>query len=366
MKILNVRSPYFIEVDETDQVAAQVKLWIWHKGETEPTDATYTLEKKIVSDASPAIVFNIASFIAEKIMPIDAEPRVAPHEESNDVWVYVHAEWNYQLDGDKTWYPVREINYIGVNGFTSYMGGANQVTNGPIVYLTNPDIKQYYNEDLPQIDLPYFNVLIEHDGESLTEVKWTNRRTLSSSTRVILDDSFPADTYMFMIPAKDAGISDHNFGNDVTIESELIETMQPTVTFLPICEAKYTPVICEFINRYGGWQFLTFFKAQTNSLQVENSTFQLLPDNWDYNPLRNQFQSFNFKGKQSVTLNTGWVDENFANVITDLMLSETVLLDNKPVNVKSKSTALKTRLKDKNINYTIDFEYSYNLINDVV
>jgi hypothetical protein len=135
---------------------------------------------------------------------------------------------------------------------------------------------------------------------------------------------------------------------------------------IPICEGKYTPVVCEFLNRFGGWQFLTFFKAQTNSLQTENSTFHLLPDALDYNPLRNQFQSFNFSGKQSVTLNTGWVDENFANVITDLMLSETVLLDNKPVNVKSKSTALKTRIKDKNINYTIDFEYSYNLINDVI
>jgi hypothetical protein len=101
-------------------------------------------------------------------------------------------------------------------------------------------------------------------------------------------------------------------------------------------------------------------------LQIENSTFHLLPDALDYNPLRNQFQSFNFSGKQSVTLNTGWVDENFANVITDLMLSETVLLDNKPVNVKTKSTNLKTRIKDKNINYTIDFEYSYNIINDVI
>lgn len=366
MKILNVRSPYFIEVDQTDQVAAQVKLWIWHKGETEPTEPTYTLEKNIVSAESPAIVFNIAPYIAEKISPIDAEPREAPHQESNDVWVYVHAEWNYQLADDKTWYPVREINYIGVNGFTSYLGGANQATTAPIAYLTNPDIVQYFNEDLAQVDLPYFNLLIEHDGDSLTEVKWTNRRSLSSTTQTLLDGSNPADTYMFMIPAKNNEIADHNFGNDIIIESELTETIQPIVTMIPICEAKYTPVSCEFINRYGGWQFLTFFKAQTNNLQIENSNFQLLPDNWDYNPLRNQFQSFNFSGKQSVILNTGWVDENYANVISDLMLSETVLLDNKPVNVKTKSTALKTRLKDKNINYTIEFEYSYNLINDVV
>jgi hypothetical protein len=366
MKILNVRSPYFIEVEEGDQVAAQLKIWIWHKGETEPTEATYTLEKNIVSAASPLIIFNIAPYIAEKIMPIDADPRAYAHEESNDVWVYVRAEWYYNVVDDKTWVLVRELSCIGVNGFTSYLGGVNQDTTGKIAYLTNPDIYQYYNEATVQDDLPYFNVLIEHDGVSLTEAKWTNRRYATSSTQVLLDDSFAADTYMFMIPAKDAGIADHNYGNDVIIESELVETIQPTVTFLPICEAKYTPVTCEFINRYGGWQFLVFFKAQTNSLQVENSTFQLLPDYRDYNPLRNQFQSFNFKGKQSITLNTGWIDENFANVITDLMLSETVLLDNKPVNVKTKSTALKTRLKDKNINYTIEFDYSYNLINDVV
>ena len=208
--------------------------------------------------------------------------------------------------------------------------------------------------------------MIEHDGESITEVKWTNRRSLSSSTRVILDDSLPADTYMFMIPAKDASIADHNFGNDITIESELVETMQPTVTFLPVCEPKYTPVVCTFINRYGGWKFLTFWKAQTNNVEVKNSEFRLLPDNWDYNPLRNQTQQFNFSGTQIVKLNTGWVDENYSDLMFDLMASETILLDNKPANIKTQSMPIKTGLQDKMINYEVEFTYSYNLINDVV
>ncbi len=366
MKILNVRSPYFLRVREETQVAAQIRLYIWHKGETQPAQPTYYLEKKIPSPTDFEIVFNIAPFIAEQINPIDAYTEIYPDQENNDAWVYVFAESYYQIADDKTWYIDREFNFVGVSGFTSYMGGYNQLTDGKIAYLTNPDIKYYFDEDLAQADLPYFNVLIDHDGTSLTEVKWTNRRTLSSSTFTLLDGSNDADIYMFKIPAKNADIANHNFGNDIIIESELVETIQPTVTMIPICEGKYTPVVCEFLNRFGGWQFLTFFKAQTNSLQTENSTFHLLPDELDYNPQRNQFQSFNFSGKQSVTLNTGWVDENFANVITDLMLSETVLLDNKPVNVKTKSTNLKTRIKDKNINYTIDFEYSYNLINDVI
>jgi len=171
---------------------------------------------------------------------------------------------------------------------------------------------------------------------------------------------------MFMIPAKDANIANHNFGNDVIIESELVETIQPIVTFLPVCEPKYTPVTCEFINRFGGWQFIQFFKAQTNNVEVKNSEFRLLPDNWDYNPLRNQTQQFNFVGTQSVKLNTGWVDENYSELMFDLMASETILLDNKPANIKTKSMPIKTGLMDKMINYEVEFEYSYNLINDVV
>ena len=366
MKVINARTPYFIEVDEPTQVAAQLRLFIWNKGETEPATPTYTIEKKIVSATQTVIIFNISPYIAEQIEPIDAVPREYAHEDANDMWVYVRAEWYYQVVDDKTWIPVREINYIGVNGFNNYLNGANQIVTAPIVYLTNPNIIQYYNEDLPQKDLPYFNVLIQHDGTSDTEIKWTNRRTLSSSAQLILSSLDDADTYMFMIPAKDAGIADHNFGNDVIIESELVGTLQPTVTFLPVCESKYTPVICEFINRFGGWQFLTFWKAQTNNVEVKNSEFKLLPDNWDYNPLRNQTQQFNFMGTQSVKLNTGWVDENYSELMFDLMASETILLDNKPANIKTKSMPIKTGLQDKMINYEVEFTYSYNLINDVV
>lgn len=367
MKTLNVRSPYFIEVDEDGQLAAKVDLYIWHKGETEPAQPTYTLQKNIVSPTQTNIVFNISPFVAEFVENINAEQRTSPNEESNDVWVYVRAEWFYTDEPElKDWIAVRELSLVGVNGFTSYLGGYNQTNDNPVVYLIDPTITQYYNEASTQLQLPYFNVLIQHDGSSLTEVKWTNRRTLSSSTQTLLDDSMPADIYMFLIPAKNNEITNHDFGNDITIETELMETVLPTITYLPVCEPKYTPVVCEYVNRFGGWQFLTFWKAQTNNLSVDSSTFHLLPDAVDYNPLRNQFQSFNFKGKQSVTLNTGWVAENYANLITDLMLSETVLLDDKPVNVKSKSTELKTQLKNKNINYTIEFEYSYNLINDVI
>jgi hypothetical protein len=366
MIVINARSPYFIEVDEDDQVAAQIKLFIWNKGETEPATPTYTIEKNIASSTQTVIVFNIAPYIAEQIETINAEQRTLAHQDENDMWVYVYAEWSYQVVDDKTWIPVRNINYIGVSAFNNYLDGANQRINSKIAYLTNPELIQYYNIDSTQLQLPYFNVLIEHDGESVTEAKWQNLRNTSLSSQTLLDDSFPADTYMFMIPAKNGEISDHNFGNIVYISTELVEDDLPKITFLPVCESKYTPVTCEFINRFGGWQFLTFWKAQTNNVEVKNSEFRLLPDNWDYNPLRNQTQQFNFMGTQTVKLNTGWVDENYSDLMFDLMASETILLDDKPANIKTKSMPIKTGLMDKMINYEVEFTYSYNLINDVV
>lgn len=363
MKLINARTPYFIEVEEADQVAAQVKLWIWNKGETEPTEPTYTIEKKIPSLTQPLITFNISPYIAEQIEPINPSVQEYVHEESNDCWVYVYAEFSYQLVDDKTWYLIRSIDYIGVNAFNNYLGGANQVITSNVILLANPDIIQYYNEDSPQTELPYFNILIDYDGTSDVDVKWINRRDESTSLQTILTLGDDAGVYMFKIPAKDAGITNHNFGNDVLVD---FEGNTDVITFLPVCEPKYTPVVCTFINRYGGWQYINFWKAQTNNVEVKNSEFRLLPDFWDYNPLRNQTQQFNFSATQTVKLNTGWVDENYSDLMFDLMASETILLDNKPANIKTKSMPIKTGLMDKMINYEVEFTYSYNLINDVV
>ena len=133
-----------------------------------------------------------------------------------------------------------------------------------------------------------------------------------------------------------------------------------------ICEPKYTPLICTFINRFGGWQYLTFFKANSQSIDTTNKDFNLLPSSVNYNTLQGQKKVFNNQGKQKIKCNTGWVDENYFDLIQDLLLSETILLNDKPVIVKTQSSELKTHLKDKNINYEIELEYNYGLINDVI
>jgi len=74
----------------------------------------------------------------------------------------------------------------------------------------------------------------------------------------------------------------------------------------------------------------------------------------------------NTTGKKTIKLNTGFVTQDYSELITDLLLSETILLDNVPVTVKTKSVELKTHIKDKMINYEIEFEYAFDIINNMI
>jgi len=149
--------------------------------------------------------------------------------------------------------------------------------------------------------------------------------------------------------------------------NEILWGVNSTKVYLnEICEPKYTPVVCSFINRVGGWSFINFFKAQTNSIEVKGSEYNHFSESINYNIYEGQIKTFNLNGTQKVKLNTGWVAENYSELIQDLLLSEIVLLDNKPTTLITKSTNLKTSLQDKNINYEMEFKYSYNLINNSI
>jgi hypothetical protein len=131
-------------------------------------------------------------------------------------------------------------------------------------------------------------------------------------------------------------------------------------------ECKYTPVTCSFVNRYGGWQQLVFFKAQTNSVAIKGSEYNLLQQSYNYNANLGQRKSFNINGVKTIKLNTGFIDEAYNLVIQELLMSDRVLLDNVPVNLKTQTLTYKTHLKDKNINFEVEFEYANNLLNDVI
>lgn len=333
MKKIFIRSPYFIEVDEVAQTSAKLELFFWNKGTTEPTTPNYTLSKNVPSASQTNLHWNVSNYAKGFIKPIAPEVVTTPTEEGVNTWCYMKVKRYYDnvlLDTE---------TFVCLNGYSLYSDGYNYSTTDAIVPLVNTDIKLYTHTGFN-----YINVWLEAD-----DYNWSGNDdyffTVTSDGLWKLNYDY--DNYTFSI---DGGLSEPIF----RISAE------------QLCEPKYTPITCTFINRFGGWQYLTFFKANTQAINVMSKDYKLLPSSIDYNVQQGQKQRFNFQGKQTIKCNTGWVDENYKELIQDLLLSEVVLLDDKPVIVKSQSFDIKTSLKDKNINYEIEFEFNYGLINDVV
>jgi hypothetical protein len=332
MKKIFIRSPYFIEVDESGQSNAKIEIFLWNKGTTEPTTPNYTLTKSIASPTQTLIAWNISNFAKEFIKPIAPVNVSVPTEEDVNTWCYMKVKRysnNTLLDTE---------TFVCLNGYTNYLGGYNQSTINNIIPLLNVDIKQLHTN--------YINCWLDSDASDY-EWEW------GTDDDII---SLPTEGTLYKLPIAYAN------RNRLLFESDIIFN----VVSNEICEPIYTPITCTFINRFGGWQYLTFFKANQQSIDVTSKDYNLLHSSINYNVLQGQKQRFNFQGKQKIKCNTGWVDENYSELIQDLLLSEIVLLDNKPAIVKSQSADIKTHLKDKNINYEIDFEFNYGLINDVI
>jgi hypothetical protein len=332
MKKIFIRSPYFIEVNEVGQTSAKIEVFLWNKGTTEPTTPNYTLTKAVPSPTQTDIAWNVSNFAKEFIKPIAPVSVSVPTEEDVNTWCYMRVA-SYSDDE-----LVDEEDFVCLNGYTNYSGGYNQSDVATVVPLVNTNIKLTTFSGFSYID-----VWIEDN----TDFVWRGN-----------------DEYFFTPESEGLWKLPYNYDPyDLSYEGgENIFTIQTE----KLCETKYTPVICTFINRFGGWQYLTFFKASSSGIDVKSKDYNLLPSSINYNPLQGQKQRFNFQGTQKIKCNTGWVDENYSELIQDLMLSEVVLLDNKPAVVKSQSFDIKTHLKDRNINYEIEFEYNYGLINDVI
>jgi hypothetical protein len=327
MKKIFIRSPYFIEVDEVAQTSAKIEVFLWNKGTTEPTDPNYTFTKQVPSSTQTKLSWNISNLAKGFIKPIAPVNVLVPTEEDVNTWCYMKVK-RYSDD-----VLLDTETFVCLNGYTQYLDGYNQSTEAIAVLLANENIKIQKN------NTSYVNVFFEPSNYDINEINYIfSERSL----------------YKIPLTSDEIKIVEDIAGLLFTINSE------------QLCEPKYTPITCTFINGFGGWQYLTFFKANSQGIDVKSKDYNLLPSSIDFNPLQGQKQRFNFQGTQKIKCNTGWVDENYSNLIQDLLLSEVVLLDNKPAIVKSQSFDIKTHLKDKNINYEIDFEYNYGLINDVI
>lgn len=149
-------------------------------------------------------------------------------------------------------------------------------------------------------------------------------------------------------------------------------TLLKTVTVKRICEPKYTPYKVTFVNKHGAYEDMFFFKKAVESMTVTDEKYKvntINTSNVTYPTNKGQENRYNVDSRKSISLNTGFVDEEYNQAVEELLLSENVWIrwENKtlPVIPKTTSMSYKTSLNDRLINHTIDFEFAFSKINNI-
>ena len=134
-----------------------------------------------------------------------------------------------------------------------------------------------------------------------------------------------------------------------------------------------------FVNKFGALQDIWFFlKSVNTTTKKTRSKFQRVDINTAgvYNVYVHTKQDYNTVANTSVTLSSGYYPEWANQWFEQLLLSEQVWLtrqvptnplatESVPVNVRKNSMVQKTSLNDKLIDYTFDFDMSFDYINNI-
>ena len=110
MKKINIRSPYFIVIDEAGQTTSKIEIYLWNKGNPTPTIPQYTLSKKAVSTMQTSMHYNVSNYAKEYIKPISPSLVTVPTEEDVNTWCYM------QVIGYSDDVAVFDETFICLNG----------------------------------------------------------------------------------------------------------------------------------------------------------------------------------------------------------------------------------------------------------
>ena len=339
------RSPYLIRIAETGQNGSKVELFL--SATTFSVSPQYTLSKLIPASNNVETLYDISPYIREYIRFASCSAggnAAATNPTTERVNVRVK---RYKLVGS-TYTLLNTVDYLAFDGSTYYESGYNFDLGDYGLDAGN----YYYN---PTSDPGKIRVT---GGASFT-AKYTNLSTATFTSLSISNGTFD-------IPRVRTTPNELAVGNKVEI-LDAASAVVKTWYFYPLEECKYTPVIIDFVNKYGAWQREFFFKASNDNFNVENTEYNLMQTNsFNYNTLEGQRKVFNANAKKSIKVNTGWVAESWKEVLKQIMLSERILIDNKPAKINTKSTELFKHINTKQINYSLDFEFAYDVINSVI
>ena len=375
--IIRTRSPYFIRTpQETDanlsyfQINITIASGVLGVAGCPVNLGTFTLQKKPLT-GEDSVSFDISElvndFIEQKFINNTPLTGYNVSADTQSVWVTVVTsarESDGTIIGSGT-----TTNYLAQEGYNDFKDGVNYTTE-PTAMISGNYIQ--YNKG----DYIYLPVNVERVNSVNFKYNGSSISTYGVSDNGNANQKVD---YSYYLTAQEID----------EIEITYDTTQTESITVKEIEECKYPVHKIVFLNRWGAFQDLYFFKKSVESLESRSENFNRsifqarqvyyterkgeCNENYNYNvysTTAHAKKTFNANATESISLNTGFVPESMNPYFEELMVSEYVwLIDENdvvyPVNLKDSSFTYKTGLNDRLINYTMSFEKSFALVNNI-
>jgi len=377
MAIINVRSPKYVSIDDSSLSYAVLKLFIW-TGASSPVPSTETYN--IRKSGTQIVFFEIAELIRDYL-----DTTFDGNYSGQAVWVNTDLRAYDSNDIDLTDDGESFVAFDGYNYFEESRGisipNPIMVTNRKLFVLEDNTFRvPIYTATSPTVTFLKDNEIVgttsfTPSNQSSEQIKYVSiygddTNWDSFKERVLEDGGTDYEPNKCL----EAYFNDYSIGavdKIVVSDSDGIQTINVEI----LEECKYEPKKVTFVNKYGALQDIYFFKKSVKKMNIKKESYKsnILDSNMVYNSSNHVYRDFNVMGRESVTLSSGFLSEEYNEVFKQMMLSEKVWVTNitengeqvLPINVKTGDITYKTSLNDKLVQYTIEFDKSFDTINNI-
>lgn len=353
MGIINTRSPYFLSVSDTDLATATLDIEIYTGNETTGYSGTpqYSLSKKIIINTTK-ISFEISELIRD-YLDITFEGDYESSAEQFCKWVRTTLT---AFDGNGIQLSQAISTDLAFESYAYFEDGANYSFEYEGLLMSNSEM---FIESGDEIKIP-----IQTDRTVTARFYDSDNGLLNTETFSLSDQSQDKVVYASYTDDQAAKATIQYTGDSGSETS--------TIKITQLSECKFTPYKTTFINKFGVLQDLYFFKKSVEKMTTKRESYKanILASNNTYNTYNHTKRDFNIEANESVSLSSGFVNESYNEVFKQLMLSEKVWITNAnnqvyPINIKTSNITYKTSVNDRLVEYTIEFDNSYNVLNDI-
>ena len=375
--IINARSPYYIKLSYASLYKAEVDIFIYSGTLTtdKPATPTYILEQ-YTTTGNDYVIIELSEIIRDYLY-------TEYYTEAVDaVWVEVDYDLKNVSDVSLS---TGSLDYLAFDGYGDFLEGANPRTstnptnasytpmvlqdNINVYFIKGKDIKiPFFSEPNPTIttnvslgvwnEVDYFWEQTDYtwDYLSVPQSVTDNDNSLNKIQYLVIDSS-QLET-----------------GTEITFTSTTGNSQITTINLIEYCEPKYEPYRIIFYNKYGTLQDIWASKRSNVSINSKDESYKsnvmdFSQSTPSYSIYKHSKKRFNVELNKSITLNTDFLKEEYNEVIEQMMASEQIWIENNtdtiPVILKSKSLQFKTSVNDKLIQYTFEFDYAFDTIQNI-